>query len=224
MVAVAIFLPIITHMRDESSIYNKPGNVTRILREAEAAEHIDPRIDEPMMPLLEITYPGVEFGPKDTVGPPYSRADFRRAFDALCAGNQIKTQLEFDRTLPPWPQFQKYVRRDPELREEYREAKRICAEWCCANLMDIASGKDEHGDPTLEDTARSALRVNTSLKLMGFYDREAYGERKQVDITQNIRVDNAMEAAIEKARSRAEKVINPVPTPAALPNPDSNAA
>ena len=207
-------------MRDESSIYNKPGDVSAILAEALRNEMVDTRRDdEPMMPLLDVTYPGVDFGPKTTYGPPYSRADFRRAFNAIADGTRIEVQCEMDKTLPPLAQFRRYVKRDPVLKAEMQEAEELLAEHLAGLARRAAEGVDEYGNPIIEDTPRSALKVNTYFKLAAIYNRDKYGERKQVDVNNTIRVDTAHRTAMDNARKRVEKIIEGETIRPALPAP-----
>ena len=86
----------------------------------------------------------------------------------------------------------------------YREAKEIGAEKIEDQLMDISDGTDQpHGIPN--DTNRDALRISTRKWLLGVWNRERYGEKRQIDMGVTVN----MGEVIAEARARVENKHKP---------------
>lgn len=135
--------------------------------------------------------------------PVYDEGTWREIIERVMCGEPMKS-ICADGRMPNLLPLMRYMKHHPERREEYNEARRMAAEVHLEPAMVNASdGKDEKGNETLEDTARSALRVKTYQFLLKAWDRERYGEKKDVDITVGVNLVNAM----DEAERRVERVI-----------------
>ena len=72
-------------------------------------------------------------------------------------------------------------------------ALEIAAETVSAQILEIADAED-----SLEDVARSTLRINTRKWLVGVWNRKRFGETKQVEQTITIDLSEAMAAAQQR--------------------------
>jgi len=85
--------------------------------------------------------------------------------------------------------------RDETRKNRYYEAQEIGAEIVSHQILGIADASD-----SLEDVARSTLRINSRKWLMGVWSRKRFGDIKQVD--QNITID--LSAAMQEAQQRLD--------------------
>lgn len=93
----------------------------------------------------------------------------------------------------------RWIHQDPERKERYYEAQAIGAEVIASQMIDIADAKD-----SMEDVARSTLRVGTRKWLMGVFNRKRFGDVKQIEQNVNVSLVDAMGDAkqrIENART-----------------------
>lgn len=88
-----------------------------------------------------------------------------------------------------------WIMRDETRKNRYYEAQEIGAEIVSHQILGIADASD-----SLEDVARSTLRINSRKWLMGVWSRKRFGDIKQVD--QNITID--LSAAMQEAQQRLD--------------------
>jgi hypothetical protein len=115
--------------------------------------------------------------------------------------------------------FLTIMRRDPALKTMYDEARQIAAEIEADDLRAIA---DETSRDILDDgkggergntaaVARSKLRVDTRLRLMGSFNRDRFAEKRDpaqaASVTVNINAADRLESARQRARQAREPVI-----------------
>ena len=169
------------------------------LCEAEVQMQRDGRLDEEFMPLVDDMYPpGVTVPPRQWLGPPYCKNDFRRAFNYLANGESLDTLCLFDKTLPPSGTFMRYVRKHPDLWAEYKELMAGWTHLMAQRGQDVAAGKNPDGTPSLEETQRTQQRLGWSKTLMTAYDRDVWGDQKKIDLTHAIDLSGAMQAAEQR--------------------------
>lgn len=93
----------------------------------------------------------------------------------------------------------RWIHRDPERKDRYYEAQAIGAEVIACQMIEIADAKD-----SMEDVARSTLRVGTRKWLLGVFNRKRFGDVKQIEQNVNVSLSEAMSDAqqrIEAART-----------------------
>ena len=97
-----------------------------------------------------------------------------------------------------------WIMRDETRKNRYYEAQEIGAEIVSHQILGIADASD-----SLEDVARSTLRINSRKWLMGVWSRKRFGDVKQIDQNVTIDLSGAMQAAQERL-DRARTVDAPV--------------
>lgn len=139
-------------------------------------------------------------------GPPYDVALVDFILEQMMEGYSLSAILRDDPTLPRNGEFMTYIRRRPELWQRFLDARHARAEIYRDKFECSIEGKDEFGNEVLEDVQRSRLKAEGYKFLMMVENRELYGEKKQIDITQKIDLTDAMKAAEQRVQNR-EKVI-----------------
>ena len=117
-------------------------------------------------------------------------AMFERVLGEMVKGRTLKEVLANDQRTIEYEAFFRWIKRDPQRHERYKEAKELRTEWWAGRIIEIAEADD-----TVEDVARSKLKIDTYKWLMGADNRKTYGETKQVEINQSISILSALEAA-----------------------------
>lgn len=118
---------------------------------------------------------------------------FERVLGEMVKGRTLKNVIDNDVREIEYEAFFRWIKRDPARVERYKEAKELRTEWWAGRLVEIAEADD-----SVEDVARSKLRIDTYKWLMGADNRRVYGDTKQVEINQSISIT----AALERARAR----------------------
>lgn len=116
--------------------------------------------------------------------------------DHVASGEPVKTWFQRDPRDLDRARFLRWVRSDPERLRQYRDAQAVAGEVIFDDMVVISDASD-----SLEDVARSTLRVNTRWKALAVLDRERFGEKKQIE--QTVTID--MGAAMLEARERVSR-------------------
>jgi hypothetical protein len=104
-------------------------------------------------------------------------------------------------------QFMRWMMKCPQREARFDEAERIATRVMKHELRDIADGIAADGSEIPEDIQRSKLRIDTTLKVMGFDNKKRYGDTKTLEINQNISIT----AALAAAQSRVSDIIDITP-------------
>jgi hypothetical protein len=100
--------------------------------------------------------------------------------------------------------FMRWLKKDPQRYELYKEAKEVRTEVWTGEILKHALGETDSGDASLDDTSRSKLIVDTYKWLMGADNRKVYGDTKTVELNTNISIT----AALEQARGRVNQIVD----------------
>jgi len=116
---------------------------------------------------------------------------FERFLDHISEGGLGTEFINSDPREIQYGDFLSWIHRDAEREARYEEAQRIGTAAMAEKVMLISDGIDN----PMEDVQRSALRVATREKLMKAWNRKRYGDRQQVDVTNNtvISIKNLLE-------------------------------
>ncbi len=112
-----------------------------------------------------------------TVIPTQYPGVFETMLNRVRSGVPIRTALAEDPRRINIGDFMEWVMRNPERKGRYYEAQEIAAEVVSTELIPIADGQD-----SMEDVARSALRVSTRRDLMKVWGRKRFGDPKHTEI------------------------------------------
>ena len=132
---------------------------------------------------------------------------FPRVLEYIYAGQTLKRAL---RDLPGHyggidaGGFTRWINASPTRKMLYKEAKEIRTEAYADDIVRHSRGENEDGTASPNDVARDRLIVESLKWLMGANNRKEYGDTKTIDVTGNISIVGALEAA----RSRVEQVVN----------------
>lgn len=119
--------------------------------------------------------------------------------DHVARGEPVSTWFADDPRELDYAKFLRWIHSDETRKNRYREAQKIGAEVISDQMIVIADG----GEGVIpEDVARSTLRISTRRWLLGVWDRDRFGEKKQID--QNVVIDlgDAMRMAQERVQNR----------------------
>ena len=115
---------------------------------------------------------------------------FERVLTEMAKGRTLKSVIVEDVRDLDYDAFWRWIKQDSMRYERYKEAKELRTEWWAGRIIEIAEAED-----SIEDVARSKLKIDTYKWLMGADNRKTYGETKQVEINQSISILSALEAA-----------------------------
>jgi hypothetical protein len=141
----------------------------------------------------------IEQGRRDAIA--YQTAVFELIFDDVldhvARSEPVGTWFEKDPRRLDHAQFLRWVYKDKDRKNKYREAQIIAAEVTFDQILIIADAED-----SMEDIARSTLRVNSRWKKLEVLDRDRFGQKKQIDQNVTIDLGDAMRLGEERARNR----------------------
>lgn len=141
----------------------------------------------------------IEQGRRDAIA--YQTAVFELilddVLDHVARGEPVSTWFEKDPRRLDHAQFLRWVYKDKDRKNKYREAQIIAAEVTFDQILIIADAED-----SMEDIARSTLRVNSRWKKLEVLDRDRFGQKKQIDQNVTIDLGDAMRLGEERARNR----------------------
>jgi hypothetical protein len=121
--------------------------------------------------------------------------------DHVASGEPVKTWFQRDPRDLDHSRFLRWVRSDSERFQQYREAQAAGAEVIFDQMLVISDASD-----SLEDVARSTLRLNTRWKALAVLDRDRFGEKRQIDQTVTIDMGAAMLEARERVNNRSRSI------------------
>lgn len=133
-------------------------------------------------------------------------AMFEHVIVKIAEGIPLKAILRDDYRQPEYEHFLRWVHKDENRKNRYFEAQEVGAEIIASELLEIADADD-----SLEDVARSTLRINTRKWLLGVWNRKRFGEVKQVDHNVTVDILAAMEAADKRLAARDQNIIDITP-------------
>lgn len=130
--------------------------------------------------------------------------------DRMMAGENIRL-ICMDPTVPNFASLMRWVHHKdhPERLQAFQEAQKVYSELLIADAPLIAEGLDPRtGEISMEDVQRSALRVKTNLTLAGKFNKERYGDQKDIVISHKLDLTEAIEEAERRlAQSRPYSLI-----------------
>lgn len=131
---------------------------------------------------------------------------FDDVIDGLSSGQPVTAILEKDARCPNYPRFISWIYRDEVRKNRYYEAQAIGAEMVASEMIRIADADD-----SLEDVARSTLKINTRKWILGVWNRKRFGDVKQVEQTVTVDIGEAMAAAQARVMASRGHVIDITP-------------
>lgn len=96
---------------------------------------------------------------------------WEQILDRTSLGHRLKDIVSDDPREIDLAKLNRWITKDPKRAKEYREAKKMGAHMVLEEMLDISDAKD-----SMEDVARSTLRVNTRRLYIKAYDKDTFGD------------------------------------------------
>ena len=120
---------------------------------------------------------------------------FESFIEQVYRGRSLKSLVEDDHRLVSYEDFLRWIKRDPQRNERFKEAQEMRTEFIASEILEIADGIGAI-DPSSNDTVnRDKLRIDTRKWLMAAHNRKRYGETKQIELGGTISITDALSAA-----------------------------
>lgn len=103
--------------------------------------------------------------------------------------------------------FMRWIYADEERAKRYEDTYKVTTRVWGEKALDTAEGVDEFGEDTLEDIARSKLKVETYWKMMQAWDNDRFAPRRNADVEVNVNLIGAMERAEQRLAERERRII-----------------
>lgn len=118
------------------------------------------------------------------------KAILPKVLERICSGATLSSVLADDyREIDPGA-FMRWVKKNPQYYELYKEAKEVRTESWVGKIIGHAEGTT-----TLDDVQRSKLIVDTYKWLIECDDRKTYGKTQQISVAGSISITDALKQA-----------------------------
>lgn len=134
---------------------------------------------------------------------------FERVIEDVYRGRSLQSLIEDDHRLVSYEDFLRWVKRDPQRHERFKEAQEMRTEFLAGEILEIADGVDSIDASAPETVNRDKLRIDTRKWLMGAHNRKRYGETKQIEVGGTISITEALAQA--QARVIEAEVVDVTP-------------
>jgi len=128
---------------------------------------------------------------------------FERVIEHIAAGNPLSAALEAMPYDLDYGKYLQWILKDEGRKSSYYGAQEMGAEIIADQMIKISDADD-----SLEDVARSTLRINTRKWLLGVWNRKRFGEVKQIEQNVTIDLGEAMRVAQERVDTRRTIDVN----------------
>ena len=134
---------------------------------------------------------------------------FERVIEDIYRGRSLQSLIEDDPRIISYEDFLRWVKRDPQRNERFKEAQEMRTEFLAGEILEIADGV-EAIDASAPDTVnRDKLRIDTRKWLMSAHNKKRYGETKQIEVGGTISITEALAQA--QARVIEAEVVDVTP-------------
>ena len=130
---------------------------------------------------------------------------FERVLTEMAKGRTLKSVIVEDVRDLDYDAFWRWIKQDSMRYERYKEAKELRTEWWAGRIIEIAEAED-----SIEDVARSKLKIDTYKWLMGADNRKQYGDTKQIEVNQSISIISALQQANSRIASSHAPLVEEV--------------
>jgi len=134
---------------------------------------------------------------------------FENFIEQVYRGRSLKSLVEDDPRLISYEDFLRWIKRDPQRHERFKEAQEMRTEFLAGEIIAIADGVDSLDAASPETVNRDKLRIDTRKWLMSAHNKKRYGESKQIELAGSISITEALQQA--QARVIEAEVIDVTP-------------
>ena len=124
-----------------------------------------------------------------------------RVLERVAMGNPLTEALGDEVYDIDYATYLRWLLKDEDRKRRYYEAQEMGAEIVSHQMIKIADADD-----SIEDVARSTLKINTRKWLLGVWNRKRFGDIKQIEQNVSINLGEAMQQA--QARVEAARVVD----------------
>lgn len=115
---------------------------------------------------------------------------FERVIEHIYRGRSLQSLLQEDYRVMSYEDFLRWIKRDAQRYERFKEAQESRTEFIAGEILDIADAED-----SIEDVQRSKLKIDTRKWIMGAWNKKRYGEVKQLEVGGTISITEALQQA-----------------------------
>ena len=123
---------------------------------------------------------------------------FENFIEQVYRGRSLKSLVEDDPRLVSYEDFLRWIKRDPQRHERFKEAQEMRTEFLAGEILEIADGANSLDAASPAMVNRDKLRIDTRKWLMGAHNRKRYGESKQVEFGGTISITEALQQAQQR--------------------------
>jgi hypothetical protein len=121
---------------------------------------------------------------------------FEHFIEQVYRGRSLKYLVEDDHRLISYEDFLRWVKRDPQRNERFKEAQEMRTEFLAGEILEIADNSTAGGEDGIPvDVNWAKLQIDTRKWLMSAHNKKRYGETKQIELNATVSARAAMEAA-----------------------------
>lgn len=120
---------------------------------------------------------------------------FERIIEQLCRGRTLQSLVDEDPRDISYEDFLRWIKRDAQRNERYKEAQESRTEFMAGEILQIADGVDAIDPQASDSVSRDKLRIETRKFLMSAWNKKRYGEVKQVEVGGSISITDALAQA-----------------------------
>jgi len=134
---------------------------------------------------------------------------FENFIEQVYRGRSLKSLVEDDHRMVSYEDFLRWIKRDSQRHERFKEAQEARTEFIAGEILEIADGVDTIDPTSNESVNRDKLRIDTRKWLMGAHNKKRYGETKQIELGGTVSITEALAQA--QARIIEAEVIDVTP-------------
>jgi len=134
---------------------------------------------------------------------------FENFIEQVYRGRSLKSLVEDDHRLVSYEDFLRWIKRDPQRYERFKEAQEMRTEFLAGEILDISDGIDSLDASAPDTINRDKLRIDTRKWLMSAHNKKRYGETKSIELGGTISITEALAQA--QARVIESEVIDVTP-------------
>ena len=148
------------------------------------------RYRRPVLRFVEMSVPSWLVPQKNYQSDFYTTADWHHILTRLENGERLSTICD-DPCLPNVGQIRRFIsaKGNEDYAEEYEHSMRIHRMTMEDRLQDMAEGRH---DNQFEEIERTKLRIDTTIKTMGFQDPKRYRPKTDSEVSVNIDITQAI--------------------------------
>lgn len=121
---------------------------------------------------------------------------FEHFIEQVYRGHSLKSLVEEDHRLISYEDFMRWIKRDPQRNERFKEAQEMRTEFLAGEILEIADSPMVGGSDGIPvDVNWAKLQIDTRKWLMSAHNKKRYGETKQIEMGGTVSIIEALAQA-----------------------------